>query len=80
MEKHGISFPEAQKIWDDPNRLEFLARKEEEDRFALIGKIEDTIWTAIITYRGDTVRIISVRRARKNEKEAYLHGRTRTPI
>jgi uncharacterized DUF497 family protein len=37
----------------------------------VIGKIEDKHWSAIITYRSQTVRIISVRRSRKNEVKLY---------
>ena len=61
-EKHGIDFIEAQAIWSDQNRVDFRARTEREPRYAIIGLIEDKYWTAIVTYRGDTVRLISVRR------------------
>ncbi len=37
----------------------------------MIGTIEGIIWTAIYTLRGDVIRIISVRRARKKEVSLY---------
>ena len=59
-EKHGLNFDEAQALWNDENRLEIPARVEDEPRFLVIGKIEEKFWSAVITYRGDNIRIISV--------------------
>ena len=70
-EKHGIDFIEAQELWEDPYRIEIPAKYLDEPRYLLIGKINDQHWAAIFTYRKDKIRIISVRRARKNEKEIY---------
>ena len=72
MQKHGIDFIQAQQIWDDPNCVERLARTADEKRFAVIGSIDGEIWTAIISYRDDLIRIISVRKARKHERQIYL--------
>lgn len=69
--KHGIDFVEAQGIWDDPDRLEVPARTQGEKRFVLIGKIADMHWSAVFTPRAEKIRIISVRRARKQEVGAY---------
>jgi hypothetical protein len=70
-EKHGIDFIEAQSIWEDIERIEIPARTEDEPRYLVIGKIENRCWSAIVTYRGDVVRIISVRRSRKEEIKIY---------
>ena len=69
--KHGIDFSEAQGLWNDPDRIEIPARTIDEERFLITGKISDKCWSAIITYRNDKVRIISVRRSRKEEIEIY---------
>ncbi len=69
--KHGIDFVEAQKLWNDPLFLEVEAHSEEEKRFLVIGQIYEKIWSAVITYRNDNIRIISVRRSRKLEVEMY---------
>ena len=37
----------------------------------VIGKISNKHWSAIITYRGEAIRIISVRRSRREEVELY---------
>lgn len=71
--KHGIDFVEAQAIWRDPDRLETPARTADELRFQVLGRIDDVVWSAFITYRGDAIRIISVRRAR-DEEEARYHA------
>jgi uncharacterized DUF497 family protein len=69
--KHGIDFIEAQRIWDDPERVETPARTSEESRIMIIGRIGQEIWAGIYTVRNNTVRVISVRKARKDEKEIY---------
>lgn len=69
--KHGIDFVEAQGLWDDPDRLEVPAKTQREKRFVLIGRIAGEYWTAVFTPRADSTRIISVRRSRKLEVEAY---------
>jgi len=70
-EKHGIDFVEAQKLWEDPYSIEIPAKYVDEPRYLLIGRIKEKYWSAIFTYRSNKIRIISVRRARKNEKEIY---------
>ena len=69
--KHGIDFTQAQALWDDPDLLEIPARKMDEPRFLVIGRIGKTHWSGIITWRGERIRIISVRRSRKEEVTLY---------
>ena len=66
-----MDFVEAQTLWDDPDRIEVPARTIDEPRFVVIGKIADKHWSAIITYRVEKIRLISVRRSRKEEVEIY---------
>jgi uncharacterized protein len=72
-DKHGIDFVEAQALWQDGGLEVVLsqARLTSEARFLAIGRIKGTHWTAICTLRGESIRIISVRRARKEEVEYY---------
>jgi uncharacterized protein len=71
--KHGIDFVEAQALWVDPDRIELPARLMNEPRFLLVGQISQALWTAAVTYRHEeTIRIISVRRARDSEKAQYF--------
>ena len=69
--KHGIDFVEAQALWQDVRRIEIPARTHDEPRFLLIGMIGERHWSAVITYRDDRARIISVRRARDEEVSIY---------
>ena len=69
--KHGIGFVEAQVLWEDPDRPQVPARTQGELRFMLIGKIRGEHWSAVFTPRGDRVRIVSVRRSRTKEVDAY---------
>ena len=69
--KHGIDFPAAQALWADSDRIEIPARTEDEPRWLIIGKIGTRVWSAVITYRGESVRLISVRPARREEIEMY---------
>ena len=69
--KHGIDFYEAQALWDDPDFIEIPVKTNDELRFLVIGKISGKHWSGVITYRGDKIRIISVRRSRKEEVDIY---------
>ena len=73
--KHGIDFYSARKLWNDVNRIEIPARWVDEARFLIIAKFDKEIWSAIYTTRNKSIRIISVRKARENEKEIYNSSR-----
>ena len=66
LARHGIDFEDAQQIWENvyvENNLPYSMER----RFMVTGLIEDKFWSAIITYRHEVIRIISVRRARPQE-------------
>ena len=69
--KHGIDFIAAQSLWSDPMLLEIPAKTEDEPRSLAVGQIDGKHWSAVITYRGSHVRLISVRRARTEEVALY---------
>lgn len=69
--KHGIDFIEAQTLWDDADLLEIPARTADEPRTLVIGRIEGKHWSAVITPRGERIRIISVRPSRREERDLY---------
>ena len=70
-EKHGIDFYEAQALWNDPDLIEIPVKTTGEPRFLVIGNILGKYWSGVITYRSEKIRIISVRRSRKEEVEIY---------
>jgi uncharacterized DUF497 family protein len=51
--------------------LEIPAKTDDEPRYLVIGSINGKHWSAVITYRGANVRLISVRRARTEEVALY---------
>ena len=71
LEKHKIDFVEAQILWQDENILEIPVQTKDEKRYLLIGKIKTKFWSAVITYRQQKIRLISVRRSRKEEVNLY---------
>jgi uncharacterized DUF497 family protein len=72
--KHGIDSVAAQALWRDPAAVEVAARSLDEPRWLVLGRIGAVVWTAVITRRGGRTRIISVGRARENERKIYLGG------
>ncbi len=71
LDKHGINFIDAQELWADPDLLQVKAKSEGEQRYLVIGTIAEKYLSAVITYRDDTIRIISVRSSRKAEVLLY---------
>ena len=69
--RHGIDFVDAQALWNDPMLLEIPAKTDDEPRYLVIGSIDGKHGSAVITYRGTNVRLISVRRARSEEMVLY---------
>jgi uncharacterized DUF497 family protein len=69
--KHGIDFYEAQKLWGDTDFIEIPVKTSDELRFMVIGKISGKYWSGVITCRNEKIRIISVRRSRKEETNIY---------
>ncbi len=70
-EKHGIDFVQAQAIWHDPDLIEIPAVTVDEPRFLVIGRIDGKHWSAVVTYRSENIRLISVRRSRPEEVAIY---------
>ncbi len=71
LAKHGIDFVSAQELWLDPDMLEIDARSREEPRTLVLGRIGSVLWSAVVTSRVGRIRIISVRRARAEERKLY---------
>ena len=61
----------ARLLWLDAMLIEIPARTVDEPIFLVVGRIHGRHWSAVVTYRDDRVRIISVRRARIEEVEIY---------
>ena len=68
--KHGIDFVGAQALWAGRTVM-FRVKHPVGDPCAVLGMIGGKHWTAFITYREESVRLISVRRSRNDEKALY---------
>ncbi|MEA2028096.1 MAG: BrnT family toxin [Campylobacterota bacterium] len=70
--KHGISFEDVKVLWSNPNALVLYERSiDDEDRYSIVGYIDERCYTGIFTFRDEKIRIISVRRCRKKEKQRF---------
>ena len=72
IEKHGISFETATKVFEDPNYIELydMEHSTEEDRFWAIGFVNKVL-VVVFTERRDSVRLISARMATDIERRMY---------
>jgi len=75
IQKHGIDFLSVVSIFDDPNALEAYdeAHSDYEDRYQIIGMAKPGILFVAYTERdeGNTIRLVSARRAEKSEIAKY---------
>ena len=69
--KHGISFNAVKKLWRDPKVTVARAREAVEPRWIAIACIDGKHWSAVFTYRGERIRLISARRSRTKEIALY---------
>jgi len=77
-QKHGVSFTAATRIFEDTSRIEWEDIREDygEDRYITVGIVNAEVLTVAYTVRVDVIRIISARRATKEEKAQYHGNRT----
>ncbi|MGM4966720.1 BrnT family toxin [Tardiphaga sp. 1201_B9_N1_1] len=68
--KHGIDFNDATEIFFEPIILRRSDRHNEE-RWTALGQLGDRLIVVVFPWREETIRIISARRARKNEEREY---------
>lgn len=72
LRKHGLSFSEATRVFDDPMTLDWEdVTAEGEQRFNKIGIADGRVIQVTYTSRGDNIRIISARRATRREARLY---------
>ena len=72
LKKHNIDFADAVSIFDDLNAITIEDVYDEEQRFISIGiDCFARILVVVYTWRGETIRIISARKATKREQKNY---------
>ena len=73
IEKHGIDFTDAVRIFERPTLTVVDNRRDYgEKRIAAMGAIEDVILYVVYTVRDNVLRIISARRANRRERKKYF--------
>lgn len=70
LKKHGLSLDQAKRLWE-VSAVVVAARTEGEERFMIIGRLDERTWSCIYTMRGQTIRLISVRRSHRREEQLY---------
>jgi uncharacterized protein len=73
IKKHGVDFTEAIQVFRDPLRIEELDDRwvDQKDRWLVIGVTSLGLLFVVYTIRNKTYRIISARKATKNERRDY---------
>lgn len=71
LEKHKIDFEDARELFDGRPVITAASMQIGEDRYLTTGEIGKRFYTVVWTWRGDMIRVISLRRARDAEERAY---------
>jgi uncharacterized DUF497 family protein len=71
-----LSFAFATWVFDDPSctEIDTIRPQDREGRRKAIGMIEGRLFVVIYVMRGDVCRIISARRANRQEERIYANG------
>jgi uncharacterized protein len=71
--KHGITFEEAQSVFEDPEKVGWLCSDpgDDEERFMVVGRLGWRIVSVVYAIRGNTLRLISARKASSYERRQY---------
>jgi len=71
--KHGVSLAFGRRVFDDGDHVIVRSSRpiDGEDRAKAIGRVDGRLWTAVHVWRGDAVRMISVRRSNSGEQGNY---------
>lgn len=71
--KHKLSLRFGDRIFADDNHLIIpsIRRQDGEERFKVVGFVDEKLFTGVFVWRGDVPRFISVRRSNKGEERAY---------
>ncbi len=72
LAKHGIDFRDAIRVFDGPV-FESVNRRRGEERMVAIGSMEGIEIVLVYVMRGKQRRIISARRAHRNERQDYAN-------
>lgn len=71
--KHGLRLAFGVRVFDDPRHsvIPTIRQGDEEERFKAVGLVNGKLYTAVHVWRGETIRLISVRRSNASEQRDY---------
>jgi uncharacterized DUF497 family protein len=74
--KHKVPFPMACEVFKDGNKLERVDASSDygEERWIVLGSVEQKILSVVYTQRGQHICLISARRATHDEQRTYWTG------
>ena len=76
LEARGLDFIDAEILFDGRPLHTVASRRGAEERWLSVGELNGRLVAVVWTQRRDTIRIITMRRARNEEKQRYgaLYG------
>lgn len=75
LNKHGVDFADAVSVFSDELAITIFDPRFEEERFITIGMdLLSRILVVVYTMRDDEIRLISARKATRNERRQYEGG------
>jgi hypothetical protein len=75
LAKHGLDFRRAVQVFDPPS-FTYPSARQDEERWVTVGKARGRLVAVVWTWRSGAIRVISMRRARREETRRHreLHG------
>ena len=70
-ERHGIDLAWAQDLWDETHVIIPAKHVAGENRYLILGKLEGKCYAAVLTKRGEAIRLISCHRADRRLEKTY---------
>jgi len=76
LKAHTLSLAFGDRIFEDDDHLiiSSIRLEDREERFKVVGVVDQKLFTGVFTWRDDLPRFISVRRSNKGEERAYHSG------
>ena len=76
LRKHGVAFSKAIEVFQDPFRQDQPDTLNDygEDRWITLGRVEHAVLHVVSTRRRENIRLISARKATRNEQRVYWDG------
>jgi uncharacterized DUF497 family protein len=81
LEQRKIDFRDADKVYESPEKVTIMQTGYGEERYLALAPLEGRLYALVYTVRGDTVRIVSYRKARHpRETRIYDHERNNSAL